>query len=158
MPAKQALEAHHNPQFRAFDLWTPDAMTAASYEAAPPVEHADWIRWSRPITPMPRFRGTSRLGAWLEEFRGHVADLGGGRGDHLPALSILHLPNDHTIGITPGLPTPQFHVADNDYALGRLVEAVSQSAVLEEHGDPRRSKTMRRMVRITWTRTDRRCS
>ena len=31
-------------------------------------------------------------------------------------------------GITPGLPTPQFHVADNDYALGRLVETVSQSA------------------------------
>ncbi len=127
VPAKQALEAHHNPQFRAFDLWTPDAMTAASYEAArrsstrtdPLVttDHAD-----------ARFRGTSRVGAWLEEFRGHVADLGAGRGDHLPALSILHLPNDHTIGITPGLPTPQFHVADNDYALGRLVETVSQSA------------------------------
>ena len=54
-------------------------------------------------------------------------DLEAGRGDHLPALSILHLPNDHTVGVTPGLPTPQFHMADNDYALGRLVEAVSHS-------------------------------
>ena len=33
-PRKQALEAHHNPQLPAFDLWTPDAMTAASYDAA----------------------------------------------------------------------------------------------------------------------------
>ena len=34
VPAKQALEANHSPHFRAFDMWTPDAMTAASYEAA----------------------------------------------------------------------------------------------------------------------------
>lgn len=67
------------------------------------------------------------MGLWLEEFRQYVADLETGRGDRLPALSILHLPNDHTVGITPGLPTPQFHMADNDYALGRLVEAVSHS-------------------------------
>ena len=33
VPAKQALEANHNAQFRAFDMWTPDAMTAASYAA-----------------------------------------------------------------------------------------------------------------------------
>ena len=56
-----------------------------------------------------------------------MTDLETGGGDHLPALSILHLPNDHTVGVTPGLPTPQFHMADNDYALGRLVEAVSRS-------------------------------
>ena len=75
----------------------------------------------------PRFRGTSRLGVWLEEFRAYVSDAEAGRGDHLPALSIMHLPNDHTVGLSPGLPTPQFHMADNDYALGRLVEAVSHS-------------------------------
>ena len=124
--AKQALEAHHHPRFRAFDMWTPDAITPASYEAA----RRSSVRTDPLITANhedPRFRGTSRMGLWLEEFRQYVADLEAGRGDRLPALSILHLPNDHTVGITPGLPTPQFHMADNDYALGRLVEAVSHS-------------------------------
>ena len=52
----------------------------------------------------------------------------GGLEDYsLAALSILRLSNDHTSGLAPGKPSPQFYVADNDYALGRLVEAVSHS-------------------------------
>jgi YVTN family beta-propeller protein len=126
IPAKQALEGHHHPQFRAFDLWTPDAISAASYEATrESAVHVDPLISAD--HPDARFRGHSRVGAWLDEFRAYEADLAAGRGDSLPALSILHLPNDHTVGTTPGLPTPQFHVADNDYALGRLVEAVSHS-------------------------------
>jgi hypothetical protein len=34
---------------------------------------------------------------------------------------------DHTQGTRAGAPTPRAHVADNDLALGRLVEAVSHS-------------------------------
>jgi hypothetical protein len=37
------------------------------------------------------------------------------------------LPNDHTSGASAGKPTPRAHFADNDLALGRLVEAVSSS-------------------------------
>src|SRR5947209_16857759 len=40
---------------------------------------------------------------------------------------ILSLPSDHTAGTRPGYPTPQAMMADNDLALGRLVEAVSRS-------------------------------
>jgi hypothetical protein len=69
----------------------------------------------------------SRLGTWLDEFDGYVTDLQAGRGDRLPALSIMRLPNDHTIGLVEGHATPQFMVADNDFAIGRLVEAVSHS-------------------------------
>ncbi len=47
--------------------------------------------------------------------------------DRLPNLSIVRLSNDHTDGIGVRRPTPQFYVADNDYALGLLVEAVSNS-------------------------------
>ncbi|MDQ3323430.1 MAG: hypothetical protein M3525_13515, partial [Acidobacteriota bacterium] len=36
-------------------------------------------------------------------------------------------PNDHTAGSNENVPTPQFFVAENDYALGRLVEEVSNS-------------------------------
>ena len=45
----------------------------------------------------------------------------------LPRLSILRLPNDHTAGTKVGKPTPRAMVADNDLALGMVVEAVSKS-------------------------------
>jgi YVTN family beta-propeller protein len=45
----------------------------------------------------------------------------------LPNLMIMLLPNDHTSGTRPGLPTPEASVADNDLAVGRVVEAVSKS-------------------------------
>ncbi len=45
----------------------------------------------------------------------------------LPNLAMVLLPADHTVGTRPGSPTPRACVADNDLALGRIVEAVSQS-------------------------------
>ncbi len=42
-------------------------------------------------------------------------------------FSIMLLPNDHTSGTRPGMQTPEAAVADNDLALGRIVEAVSHS-------------------------------
>jgi hypothetical protein len=45
----------------------------------------------------------------------------------LPNLSIVRLSNDHTAGLRRRIPTPQFYVAENDYALGRMVEEVSKS-------------------------------
>ena len=44
-----------------------------------------------------------------------------------PAFTLLYLPNDHTSGSSPGSPTPRAQVADNDLALGRVVEAVTKS-------------------------------
>jgi YVTN family beta-propeller protein len=48
------------------------------------------------------------------------------KGD-LPNLLYMSLPCDHTEGTTPGFPTPRAMAADNDLALGRIVEAVSKS-------------------------------
>ncbi len=62
-----------------------------------------------------------RIGEWEREFRGFEKN-----GD-LPQLTIMHLPNDHTRGTQPGRYTPRAMVADNDVALGRLVEIVSHS-------------------------------
>jgi YVTN family beta-propeller protein len=45
----------------------------------------------------------------------------------LPNLVYVTLPCDHTTGTKPGYPTPRASVADNDLALGRIVEAVSKS-------------------------------
>jgi YVTN family beta-propeller protein len=46
---------------------------------------------------------------------------------NLPTFMIMLLPNDHTAGTRPGTPTPAATVADNDVALGQIVEAVSRS-------------------------------
>jgi len=45
----------------------------------------------------------------------------------MPAFTLMLLPADHTAGMTPGHPTPRAMVADNDLALGRIVEAISKS-------------------------------
>ena len=45
----------------------------------------------------------------------------------LPNFVIVYLPHDHTSGTSPGFPTPRACVADNDLALGRLVEGISKS-------------------------------
>jgi len=50
----------------------------------------------------------------------------------LPRLMLMRLPNDHTAGTEPGKHTPRALAADNDYALGRIVEAVSRSPVWKQ--------------------------
>jgi DNA-binding beta-propeller fold protein YncE len=44
-----------------------------------------------------------------------------------PNLMVVRLGNDHTQGTKPGAPTPFAYAADNDYAVGLLVDAVSHS-------------------------------
>ncbi|MBI3852369.1 MAG: bifunctional YncE family protein/alkaline phosphatase family protein [Verrucomicrobia bacterium] len=44
-----------------------------------------------------------------------------------PNLVIIYLPSDHTSGTRPGGPTPRAQVADNDLAVGRIVERISKS-------------------------------
>ncbi len=44
-----------------------------------------------------------------------------------PNLVVLQLPADHTRGTSPGAHTPKAMVADNDLALGQIVEALSKS-------------------------------
>ncbi|HTF28501.1 MAG TPA: alkaline phosphatase family protein, partial [Flavitalea sp.] len=49
-----------------------------------------------------------------------------------PNLMMMSLPNDHTSGTQEDFPTPRAMVADNDLALGRIVEAVSKSKFWKE--------------------------
>jgi len=48
-------------------------------------------------------------------------------GDQLPNLIVMALPADHTVGTKEGNPTPQAMVADNDLALGQIIEALTKS-------------------------------
>jgi DNA-binding beta-propeller fold protein YncE len=59
----------------------------------------------------------------LKEYETHGA---------FPNLTLICLPNDHTSGTKAGSPTPAAQVADNDLALGQIVEAVSRSKFWKE--------------------------
>ena len=48
-------------------------------------------------------------------------------GDPLPDLMVLSLPDDHTAALAPGMPVPEAMVADNDLALGRIIDAITHS-------------------------------
>ena len=63
----------------------------------------------------------ARVDVWLKDFQEFV------RGGNLPALEIMTLPNDHTSGARAGRPTPRAYMADNDLALGRIIEALTKS-------------------------------
>jgi YVTN family beta-propeller protein len=127
IPNKDSLRKHHSPSFRSFDVTAPDSMTVDCYKSAmDPAGSSDpaVIRDNANAS----CRGNSRFGEWLAEFQGFVKDREAGRADSMPALTVMRFPNDHTTGLKDKFPTPQFMVADNDYAVGRLVEAVSSSA------------------------------
>ncbi len=49
------------------------------------------------------------------------------RRQEFPNFTLVYLPQDHTSGTSPGHPTPRAQVADNDLALGRIVEGISHS-------------------------------
>ena len=68
----------------------------------------------------------ARVDLWMKEFR-ESAKTG-----EMPRLQIVRLGNDHTAGTRKGAFTPRAFVADNDLALGRLVEAVSKSSFWKE--------------------------
>jgi DNA-binding beta-propeller fold protein YncE len=65
-----------------------------------------------------------RIEEWTREFNNYVAN------GNLPALEVMTIPHDHTGSLgsaIEGLNTPQLELADHDYAIGKLVEAVSNS-------------------------------
>ena len=78
------------------------------------------------------FPDTWRWEDWNREFQGYVT------GGNLPALSLVRFMHDHTGNFCPkpytasscpaaGLNTPELQTADNDYAVGKLIETVAQS-------------------------------
>jgi DNA-binding beta-propeller fold protein YncE len=70
-----------------------------------------------------------RVDEFMNEFSAYVrARISNESSDfQLPAFVLLYLPDDHTGGTRPERPRPQASVADNDLAVGRVVDAVSHS-------------------------------
>lgn len=69
------------------------------------------------------FTDQLRADAFIKEWKNYENN----PGDSLPNLMVLSLPNDHTAGTSPDFPTPRAMVADNDLALGRIIETITHS-------------------------------
>ncbi|HKN76510.1 MAG TPA: hypothetical protein VJW94_15125 [Candidatus Acidoferrum sp.] len=67
-----------------------------------------------------------RADEFLNEFHQFVAAREAGK-ETMPQFILLRLPDDHTAGLTKNQPRPAASVADNDLAIGRVVDAVSHS-------------------------------
>lgn len=104
--ADPVLDAVTDHGFQGYDLGCPDS--------------------SETFTPTKDTCLTPRVDQWLTSFRAYEA------AGTMPTVQLVRLPNDHTSGTRPGQPTPKAMVADNDYALGRLVDAVSHSRFWED--------------------------
>ena len=111
-PDKKALIGNSDPDFAGYDT-----------------DYADSEAWVKlGVTPAPKQivkYGTksdpARFTAWKRAFDGYVA------GKNLPAFQMVRFGRDHTAGTSPGNSSPRAMVADNDFAVGQLVEAVSKS-------------------------------
>ena len=81
----------------------------------------------------PLFRGwdlqysdVDRARSWAEEFDAYETD------GTLPQFQVITLPNDHTEGTRRGSLTPRAYVAQNDLALGMIVDRISRSRYWRE--------------------------
>lgn len=65
----------------------------------------------------------NRYHEWKREFDTFVAT------GSVPQLEYIWLPNDHTASTRPGSLTPAAYIAQNDYALGLMISAISHSKI-----------------------------
>ncbi len=113
--------AEANLSYRSYGEFTLDGKGTAAKPAHPALPvlrgHIDELYPSWEIA-IPDAVRADRFIAELERFA---------REGDMPRLQVVQLPNDHTSGTKPTVRTPTAMVADNDLALGRIVEAVSRS-------------------------------
>lgn len=73
-----------------------------------------------------QIRDTTRFQQWKQDFDSLLAI------NKVPQFNSIRLGNDHTQGLAVGKPTPYACVADNDLAVGLLVEHLSNSSIWKE--------------------------
>jgi YVTN family beta-propeller protein len=90
------------------------------------LDYAESEAWEKHGQTYPKRRPTfgshgarSRIEEWRQDYARLVAE------NKVPPLMFVRFGNNHTAGTSPGSPTPSAMIADNDYAVGQLVETVS---------------------------------
>lgn len=85
-------------------------------ESLRPYIQADWPSWDLDVPDQVR---AAKFIAGLKQFE---------QKGTFPNFTIIWLPNDHTSGAKANSPKPEAQVADNDLAVGKIVEAISHSS------------------------------
>ncbi len=116
--AKHGLTYRTYGEFTSFTSNTETAPVATS--ASPALRGHISLAWELAARQGKR-RDYQRADAFIEELK--QAEQNG----DWPNYMVMSLGEDHTVGLTPGQPTPWAAVASNDYALGKIVDAVSHS-------------------------------
>jgi YVTN family beta-propeller protein len=121
----EACAPHYDEKLTWDDIYN-------NYKAGIPLKFYNTSTISR-VRPMlcPTYPGSDELkitdqvraAAFIKELK----DFEEKPGDALPNLMVMALSDDHTQGTRPGMAKPAAMVADNDLALGRIIEAVSKS-------------------------------
>jgi YVTN family beta-propeller protein len=121
-PPGHDLAGKSDPDYRRFDLDYADSDAGTI-----------WVSRGGPDSCLNKIRSygkygcTSRFAEWKREFDLMLAaDPNGGT---VPTLMLIRLPNDHTSVLTAGKHSPRSAVADNDFAVGQIVEAISHSPI-----------------------------
>jgi hypothetical protein len=96
---------------------------AGSFRSSRRISPAQLARYSAPDYPGWNMKISDQLR--IDRFLVELREME--RRDDFPSFVIVYLPQDHTSGLDENSPTPRAHVADNDLAVGRLVEALSHS-------------------------------
>jgi YVTN family beta-propeller protein len=120
------LAARKGLTYRSYGEYAARASTGTTMDAAPGsgglVGHvaADYLG--------SRQRDTANVAVFLKEFKEYEKNYDSpDPNQRFPNFVIMSMPEDHTRGTAPGAFTPQAMVANNDYAIGQLVDAVSHS-------------------------------
>ena len=121
-PPGHDLAGISDADYRRFDLDYADSTAPAAYASA----HQDDSALFH-IARYGQSQADCRFTEWNREFQMMLAK--SPDGSAIPTLMLVRLPNDHTSGAKEGEHTPRADVADNDYALGELVSAISHSPI-----------------------------
>jgi YVTN family beta-propeller protein len=108
--------------FRRFDLDYPDSDAPQTYFAQTSDPNCQYRRGTFGKYEMP-----SRFSECNREFQMMLQR--DPSGNAVPALMLVRLPHDHTQAMSPRKHSPASEVADNDFGVGQLVDAVSHSAI-----------------------------
>jgi hypothetical protein len=112
--------------YRSYGEYASRASTGTTVDAAPGAEGL--VGHVAPDYLGSRQRDTANVTVFLREFNEYEKNYDSSDPEkRFPNFVVMSMPEDHTVGTRPGGYTPQAMVANNDYAIGQLVDAVSHS-------------------------------
>ena len=121
-PGGRDLDGVSDIDFRHFDLNYPDSEAPLKL-----AKQTGDQKFLRPMKQYGMHDAPSRFSEWSHEFQQMLAKAPDGAA--VPSFMTVRFCTDHTMGTNPNHHSPRSMVADNDYAVGQLVETISHSPI-----------------------------